>query len=353
MRSPGPFLAAIVAVALAAVLPAPAAPNPASSAFIRAANTPAGRAAIEAPAATQIPAGGEKWTVAGQDLLPFYFEQGVAYTHASGLVFSSRGSLTRTALGCAAPLDPVQPCYDVAEENVGAIPGAERQLGFNHIGDIDVGRAGPAAGFVFGPLETDPPRHVRGYMAYDLATLTPKGKIIETVDHGYNSWVTVDPSGHWLLTAENTMNPIRVYEIASAGAGQVSIIRRDDLDITIPNPPSPPLPNMAGCAFPDATGTTLYCANWAKRSSYFDVNTEVYRIDLSAAAGQPGATVSSSRIVFTLKLQPKNVVTANTPYGLETEGLTFYERGGRQEMHILLRGETLGWFHFVHLAPEA
>lgn len=330
----------------------------AATGFTRFANSPAGRALMETAPYEVVagPApGGEAWHDTGQDLLPFYYEQGVALVPAvgtppaPGLVFSSRSSLTRTTLGCPAALDPGSPCYDVQAENSFAIPREERLQGFDHIGDIDAGRAGPAAGHVFVALEKPSgQRNARGYLAYDAETLAVAAKLIETIPHGFHSWVTVDPTGGWLIAADRGLDPIRVHEIGRDAAGKVTITRREALDVEML---TPGLPNPAGCAFdPAAAGTVLYCNDWASMSLNRDVRTDVYRIDLSAPLGSAAIT-ATARLAFTLKLSPKYVVTANTPYGLETEGLTFYERDGRLEMHMLLRGETLGWFHYLHLAP--
>lgn len=329
---------AVLVVALTASI-ASAAPNSASSAFARAANSPAGDAIFDLPIA--VTSGSESWSVAGQDVVPFYYEQGMAHA-GNDLVFSSRNSLTRTAVGCAEPLELYAPCYDVYEENLTPISRDLVAQGFNHIGGIDIGPAvegAPGAATVFAPLETDNPRTRRGYAAYDLGTLARIGLIVEQVPHKYNSWVTVDPTARYMITAEDTMRPIRVYEIGRSGA-EVTFTRRPDLDVTSVQPPNA-LPNFQGCKFDGST--VLYCANWAKQNSYFDVRTEIYRIDLSAPIGQPGITATGA-IAVSLKATPRYV--AGGPYGLETEDLAFW--GG--QLHVTLRGEALGWMHIVHLA---
>lgn len=340
----------IVVVALAGLVGAAAgaAPNPAGTAFTRGANSPAGRALLEtsAPAVT---AGSETWAYTGQDILPFNYEQGAAYA-GDALIFSSRGELIRTAIGCPDALDPYGPCYDVLEQRLPAIEGAEFQQGFNHIGGIDVGRAGPAEGHVFAPLETDTPRTRRGFQAYDVGTFATAGKLIEVINHRFHSWVAVEPTGNYLIAAEDRMDPIRVYAIARAGS-QVTFTRRADLDVTGVASPAP-LPNMQGCKFDprDASGRTIYCADWRKKPTGFNLDeaTQIFRLVLSAPIGTPGATASAS-LAFRFTAAPRYApVTSNTPYGLETEDLAFYERDGRMELHVALRGETLGWFHWMH-----
>jgi len=324
------------------------------SAFTRFANTPAGRAAFE-PASVVVSAvkpDGEQWHVAenGVDILPFDYEQGVAFT-GSGLVFSSRGSLTRTTLGCPAPLDEEQPCYDVEVTDVDAIPGDLRSEGFDHIGDISIGHAGPAQGLLFAPLEKPSSRRdARGYLAYSIETLQPVARLIEDGPHGFHSWITVDPTGQFLIASDGPApppaetRPLRVYAL-STGDGGLVIERADQFDLTlVPGN----LPNFAGCAFQDPH--TLYCANWVKTSLQHDVHTEIYRVDLSAAVGTIGAT-AVGRLVATVTLEPKG--PGAVPFGMETEGVTFYRRsrGGPLELHILFRGETLGSFTYVHLRP--
>ncbi len=316
------------------------APNPASSGFARAVNA---SGAFEV-AITTTP-GSETWALAGQDVVPFYYEQGMASHGETDLVFGSRASLTRTSVGCAAPLDPGAPCYDAREENPTPISRDLVAQGFNHLGGIDVGPSvsgAPGAATIFAPLETDPPRTRRGYAAYDLQTLARVGLIVEEVAHRYNSWVAVDPSARFMITAQDKMDPIRVYEIGRDGAA-VTLTRRADLDVTDVSS-TPVLPNFQGCKFAD--DLTLYCANWMKRDSYFDIKTEIYRIDLSAPIGSTGVRATGA-VAASLKAQPR--YAGGAPYGLETEDLAFW--GG--QLHVTLRGEGLGWIHVVHLARQA
>jgi hypothetical protein len=335
-------LAGLLLVLAAQGLPARAQPNPASGVFTRAANSPAGHAAFDVP--VDVTAGAEEWDAIGMDVVPFYFEQGMASDGDATAVFSSRNSLTRTAAGCADPLDPVYgACYDVGAENSAPIPPELVARGFDHVGGIDIGPAGegPGSNLVFAPLETDPPRSVRAYGVYDLSSLDRVGLLVEEVTHRYNSWVAVDPSARFMIIGEDRWEPLRVYEIARAG-GTVTLTRRPDLDVTGTNPDL--LPNFQGCKFDGPT--TLYCSNWSKRSSYFDVRSEVYRVDLSAPIGTAGATATSS-LAFSFKLHPPvEPVTANVPYGLETEDLAFW--GGA--LHVQVRGEAIGWVRVLHFA---
>lgn len=331
-------LGVVVAVASLA-LPAHAVPNPASSAFVRAANSPAGHAVFDAR--VDVSPAAESWALSGMDVVPFYYEQGMASFGDTDVVFSSRNSLTRTDAGCTAWDDPFGPCYSVHEENLAPIPGGLVARGFNHIGGIDIGASGASAAKVFAPLETDPPRSVRAFGVYDPATLSRVGLLVEEVTHRYNSWVSVDPSGSFMLTAEDRWDPMRVYQIAN-DAGSVTLTRRSDLDVTGTDPGM--LPNFQGCKFDGPT--TMYCSNWNKRSSYFDVRTEIYRVELSAPIGTPGITATSS-LAFTFKAHPAlEQLTATVPYGLETEDLAFW--GG--QLHVQVRSEVLGWVRILHFA---
>ena len=325
-------------LALAVAGQAHAVPNHASSVFTRAANSPAGHAAFDAPVV--VTAGAETWRQTGMDIVPFYYEQGMAAHADTDVVFSSRNSLTRTDAGCPAWENLDGPCYQAAAENSAPIPFDLMQRGFNHVGGIDIGPAasGAGAGMVFAPLETDPPRSVRAFAVYDLATLERRSVLVEEIVHRYNSWVTVDPSARFMVTAEDQWDPMRVYEI---GAG-LTLTRRSDLDVVGTNPAS--LPNFQGCKFDGPT--TMYCSNWSKRNSYFDVGTEVYRVDLSAPIGTLGATATST-LAFSFKVSGiAGQATSNVPYGLETEDLAFW--GG--ELHVQVRGEALGWVRILHFA---
>lgn len=329
-----------------AVLPAGAQPNVASTAFARAANSPAGHALFDVP--VEVSAASEQWALAGMDVVPFYYEQGMGSSSDGGsVVFSSRNSLTRTDAGCAAWADPAGACYTASEETVTPIPADLVARGVNHIGGIDIGPSGtgPGSGVVFAPLETDPPRTVRAYGAYDLATLSRVGLLVEEVTHRYNSWVAVDPGARFMMIGEDRWDPMRVYEISRSGSGAISLARRGDLDVMGTNPGS--LPNFQGCKFDGPV--TMYCTNWKKRSSYFDIRTEIYRVDLSAPIGTPGATATST-LAFTFKAHGlAEQITANAPYGLETEDLAFW--GG--QLHVQLRGEGLGWFRILHFARRS
>ena len=120
--------------------------------FTRQANTESGRAVYEpGPTEMTVHDPTDKWVDVGRDILPFDYEQGVAFT-GDGLVFSSRGSLYRTTFGCPAPEDPALPCYDVQANDFG-IAADELAAGYNHVGAISAGLAGPAEGYVFAPLE--------------------------------------------------------------------------------------------------------------------------------------------------------------------------------------------------------
>lgn len=329
----------------------------AGSSFTRAANTFAGRAVLEGGEVTIEPFDPEDvWLYAGQDILPFDYEQGVAFTGegmgegGGGLVFSSRGSLYRTTLGCPAPEDLEADCYDVQAEARFAIRRDEFERGFNHIGDIDAGRAGPADGFIFGPLEKSPgTKNARGYVVYYADTLQRAGTTIETVNHCHHSWVTVDISGHWLI-ASDECEGLRVHEIVvdeeAAPDQRVSVVRRQDLDVRI----SGPWVNFAGCAF--LTELNLYCNNWVDQDS-FDVVSEVYRVDLRRPLGTPRAK-GSSKLLFNLHASQRFTTRPVVPFAMETEGLTFYRResAGPVEMHMLLRGERLDSFYYLHLTPQ-
>jgi hypothetical protein len=328
------------AVGLAA-LPVRAAPaNVGSTAFARLANSPAGHAAFDV--SVDVSSVAEQWMLEGMDVVPFYYEQGMASHDGTDLVFSSRNSLTRTAVGCPAWDDPLDgACYDVGAENSAPIPAELVARGFNHVGGIDIApiAEGPGASFVFAPLETDPPRSVRAYGVYGLASLSRAGLLVEEVVHRYNSWVAVDPTARYMIIAEDGWAPLRVYEISRAG-DTIALARRADLDVTGTNPSQ--LPNFQGCKFNGSL--TLYCSNWDKRNSYFDFRSEVYRVDLSAPIGTSGATATSA-LAFAFKARPKaEQLTANVPYGLETEDLAFW--GGR--LHIQVRGESLGWIRILH-----
>lgn len=329
--------------------------------FTRGANTSAGRAVYESGPVTLTnldPA--DTWHYAGQDILPFDYEQGVAYAGGGSLVFSSRGSLVRTSLGCPDPVNLDSPCYDVQAENLFATKRSEFEQGFNHIGGIDVGLAGPAQGFVFAPLEKSPgTKNARGYLAFDLA-LQRAGTRLETVAHLHHSWVTVDPSGHWLIAADESIDPvtgkgtIRVHQINRQPDEPVPLpeeriqIDPPDPDLAVTVDPAGGWPNFAGCSF--AGLKRLYCSNW-KDQGDFDVETEIYRLDLSAPVGAPGAT-ATTRLVLRLHLAQRFTPRPVVLFAMETEGLTFYPQtpGGENQMHVLLRGERLDSFYFVHLS---
>lgn len=343
--------AVVVIVLLAVAFGAPAAAEPS---FTRAANTPAGRTVFESgPAAVTVLDSSDVWHYTGQDVVPFSYEQGVAHAGTGmgpvgDLVFSSRGSLVRTTLGCPAPDDLGDPCYDEEARNSRAIPADLSVKGYNHIGSIDVGRAGPANGFVFAPLETSSsggtcPRSRRAYVAYDVATLQPAGALEEEVCHRAHSWVTVDPSGRWLIASDRGATTIRVYEISPDGTG----VKFEWADRDVGLSPSG-LPNFNGCSFRDEE--TLYCSDWVSSAGEQNVRTDVWRIDFGAPVGTKGAAASATRI---LELNVATKYASFVPFGRETEGLTFYRRNptGPPEMHMLLRGETLAWVYFVHLAP--
>lgn len=366
----------IVAVAAVACMLAGGTPAAGDPSFTRAANTEGGRLVFESGEATLTFDSTDVWEYAGQDILPFDYEQGVAFT-GEGLVFSSRGALVRTTLGCPDPLDDEEPCYDEVVERPFGISADEFEQGFNHIGDIDVGLAGDAQGFVLAPLETSSrggtcpqgPRLVRGYKAYRVSDLSTAGRFIETNCHRNHSWVTVDLTGHWLLAADpgtqqdddSFAQTIRVLEIARDGAegsaNEISITPQPGKNINVTS--SQPLPNYAGCAFLGAT--TLYCSDWLDDND-IDIATRIYRIDLfGGAVGTSGVTGQGTQIL-SLELEPKYTgvqvdededAEPIVPFGNETEGITFYRRSvdGSVEMHVLLRGETLGWFYYVHLEP--
>ena len=366
----------LVLAALAVI----AAPAVAAPSFTRAANTPTGRAALESGPAKLTVLTDDVWHYTGQDILPFDYEQGIAFAGQGmgrgldgSLVFTSRGAVIKTTLGCPDPLNDAVACYDEQVRRQFGVSADEFQMGFDHIGDIDVGREGPARGFAFAPLETrsrggECPRQNRGYKAYRVTDLSTAGRLIETACHRFHSWVTVDPTGRWLLAADAPTirddggfeQVIRLHEIARTGtpgaADEISIVRRQDLDVTITADQE--LSNYAGCAFRNATA--MYCPDW-RESNELDIDTRIFRIDFSDPIGTPGATATGHHILF-LELEPKYTgVDIDSdgdrepvvPFGNETEGVTFYRRSerGAPEMHILIRGETLGSFYYTHLAP--
>jgi hypothetical protein len=321
-------------------------------AFARRANTSTGRAAFEVGALTITP-GSETWHNAARDVLPFDYEQGVASNDAGALVFNGRGALYRTTLGCVAPEDASVPCYDVKAHNPTPISAAEGQQGYNHIGDTSIGRAGPARGFLFTPLEKSPGSGFdKTFKVFDTENLKTAGKLEIKGPFSHHSWVMVDPSGNWMINADATIRTLEVYAITRnpnppTPEQRIVLTRRLDLDVQL-DAGIPADVGPTGCAFRDAV--TVYCADWVKDALKRDIRTDVYRLALAAPIGTPSNT-GTATTAFSYTVAHK---TPSITYGLEGEGLAFYRRvaGGPLELHILVRGERLDSVNLLHFALD-
>ncbi|MEY2452071.1 MAG: hypothetical protein QOD92_1645 [Acidimicrobiaceae bacterium] len=333
----------------------PAAQPAVGASFTRTANTSAGRALYEIGDVT-ITNGSEAWVLAGKDVLPFNYEQGVSSTDTGQLVFNSRGQLFRTTLGCPAPDDDAVPCYDALAENQLPISGAEGQAGFNHIGDTSIGRAGPAEGFLLTPLEKSPGNGIdKIFKVFDVATLQTAGRLEVPGPFSHHSWVMVDPTGNFMVNADATIRHLDVYRIIKNPAPandeeRIQLVRATELDITldegIPEDVGP-----TGCSFHD--DLTVYCVDWIKNDLKHDIRTDVYRFRFAAPVG---ATDNTGAATLAFSYTIAHTIPSIT-YGLEGEGVTFYRRepGGPLEFHEVVRGERLDSVNLLHfvLASEA
>jgi hypothetical protein len=318
--------------------------------FTRTANTSAGRTLYEVGDLTITP-GSEAWAHTGRDVLPFNYEQGVSSTRSGQLVFNSRGQLYRTTLGCPSPDDDAVPCYDVLAENNTPISGSEGQAGFNHIGDTSIGRAGPAEGFLFTPLEKSPGNGIdKIFKVFDLTTLATAGTLEIKGPFSHHSWVMVDPTGNFMLNADATIRRLEVYRITrnpapASDEERIILARAPELDIQlddgIPEDVGP-----TGCSFRD--DLAVYCVDWIKNELEHDIRTDVYTLRLAAPVGTMNNTgMASKAFSFTIAHKIPSIT-----YGLEGEGITFYQRtpDGPLELHELVRGERLDSVNLLHFA---
>jgi len=338
----------VVLVGFAAVV----APTSRAVTFTRLANSSAGRVLFE-PGATTATPGSEAWHETGRDVLPFDYEQGVASNRAGELWFNSRGTLYRTTGGCARPDDDAVPCYDELAVNRTPISAAEGQAGFNHIGDTSVGRAGPAKGFLFTPLEKSPGNGVdKAFKVFDATTLATAGKLDVKGPFSHHSWVMVEPSGNFMVNADATIRSLEVYRITrnpkpATDSDRIRLTRVPALDIKVDGG-IPADVGPTGCSFAD--DLTVYCADWVKEPNFkLDDHTDIYRIRLSGRVGARGVTGRATK-AFSYTIGHR---TPSITYGLEGEGITFYRRtpNGPMELHVLIRGEHLASTYLFHFAP--
>lgn len=322
----------------------------AGASFTRTANTTAGRVLYEVGDVTITP-GSEAWVHTGRDVLPFNYEQGVSSTRQGELVFNSRGQLYRTTLGCLAPDDDAVPCYDELADNPTPISGPEGQAGFNHIGDTSVGRAGPAEGFLFTPLEKSPGNGIdKIFKVFDLTTLETAGSLEIKGLFSHHSWVMVDPTGNFMVNADATIRHLEVYRITRNPApanseDRILLTRAMELDIQLDDGIADDV-GPTGCSFRD--DVTVYCADWIKNDLKHDIRTDIYRLRLAAPVGATNNTgTASTAFSFTIAHKIPSIT-----YGLEGEGVTFYQRGpdGPLELHEVVRGERLDAVNLLHFA---
>ncbi|HUQ39963.1 MAG TPA: hypothetical protein VM030_07380 [Acidimicrobiales bacterium] len=319
--------------------------------FTRLANSPTGRTVLD-PGPLTMTAGSEAWHETGRDFLPFDYEQGVASDGRGNLFFNSRGMIYRTTTGCPSPGDDAVPCYDVRAENRTPIDSGQGSRGFNHVGDTSAGRKGPAAGFLFTPVEKSPGNGVdKIFKVFDAETLATAGTLDIPGPFSHHAWVVVDPSGRFMLNADATIRKLEVYRISrnpkpASPAERVFLTRAKELDVSI-DEGIPGDVGPTGCSFRD--DLTLYCADWRKNQAKWDEGTDVYRIRLRSPVGISGNSGSASK-AFSFAVSHR---TPSITYGLEGEGVTFYRRtaGGPNELHVLIRGEHLASTFLLHLAP--
>jgi hypothetical protein len=335
---------------IAAVLAAT--PSADALTFTRFANTTLGRTLFEIGDITVRP-GTETWRAASKDVLPFDYEQGVDSDGGHQLEFNSRGTLYRTTYGCPAPRDNARPCYDVLAVNRTPISADEGAQGFNHIGDTSLGRSGPAAGFLFTPLEKSPGNGIdKIFKVFDFNTLKTAGSLFVPGPFSHHSWVMVDPSGNYLVNADATIRHLDVYRITRNPAPatpeeRIVLTRAPELDVAIDAGISADI-GPTGCSF--LTDRSIYCADWVKEPNLkLDIRTDIYRMDLAQPVGAMGNT-GHAALAFSYTVAHKH---PSITYGLEGEGITFYKRRalGPVELHVLIRGEDLAVTNLVHFVP--